>query len=94
MIFLLFSQYSVHHTRLRESPSGFVECNVRAKLQDIADITDLGTEDMRILYSPGFIANDPPRLENRRELLLYCLEYYVQTNHLPRILCVYTSHKA
>jgi hypothetical protein len=59
------NQYSVHHTRLRESPSGFVECNVRARLQDIADITNLGTDDMRIIYSPGFIINDPPSYDDQ-----------------------------
>ena len=69
-IHLVYSQYSIHHTRLRESPSGFVECNVRAKLQEIADITDLGTEDMRIIYSPGFIIENPPRLENKTASLL------------------------
>ena len=63
MLFYLLSEYSIHHTRLRDSPSGFVECNVRAKLQDIADITNLNTTTMKILHSPGFIINKPPRLD-------------------------------
>ena len=49
------SQYSVHHTRLRESSSGYLECNVRASEQIVSDITSLGTQEMRVLYSPGFI---------------------------------------
>ena len=28
---------------------------MRAKNQDIGQITDLGTDNMRVIYSPGFI---------------------------------------
>ena len=59
---LLYSQYQIHHTRLRESQSGFLECNVRAKLQEVADITDLATDNLKIIFSPGFILGDVPRL--------------------------------
>jgi hypothetical protein len=63
--YITCSQYSIHHTRLRESPSGFVECNVRAKFQDIADITRIGTDGSRFIYSPGFYIYTPPRYNNR-----------------------------
>ena len=53
------SQYSVHHTRLRQSSSGYLECNVRAREQDIRTISNLGTDELRILYSPGFILGVP-----------------------------------
>lgn len=52
------SQYSIHHTRLRQSTSGYLECNVRASEQLVTDITDLGTQEMRIMYSPGFIQGE------------------------------------
>ena len=59
LLFLLYScsQYTIHHTKLRESLSGFLECNVRKKEQIRTTITDLGTQDMRIMYSPGFVLN-------------------------------------
>ncbi|CAI8036337.1 hypothetical protein GBAR_LOCUS20360 [Geodia barretti] len=53
------NQYSVHHTRLRQSSSGYLECNVRAREQDIRTISNLGTDELRILYSPGFILGVP-----------------------------------
>ena len=54
------SQYSIHYTRLRESPSGFVECNVRPTQQQIGNITRIGTDGSMIIYSPGFY-DTPPR---------------------------------
>ena len=48
------SEYTIHHTKLRESDSGFLECNVKAKGQIKTNITDLGTENLKILFSPGF----------------------------------------
>ena len=33
----------------------FLECNVNSAEQFVGDITDLGTKEMRILYSPGYI---------------------------------------
>lgn len=53
-----YSEYSVHHTRLRQGSSGFLECNVRAAQQDIRGITNLGTDEMRIMFSPGFVLNE------------------------------------
>ena len=32
---------------------GFLECNVNSVEQFVGDIPDLGTKEMRILYSPG-----------------------------------------
>ena len=63
IILPIYSQYQIHHTKLRNSDSGLIDCNVRPKLQEVADVTDYNTEQMRLLHSPGFIINDPPRYE-------------------------------
>jgi len=56
--FCTYSEFSVHHTLLREGQSGFVECLVRRRDQFVNPITDLGTEEMRIIYSSGFTQGD------------------------------------
>jgi hypothetical protein len=61
----LNNQYQIHHTRLRNSDSGLIDCNVRPKQQVVADVTDYNTEQMRLLHSPGFIVNDPPFYDNQ-----------------------------
>ena len=38
-----------------ETELGSMECNVNSAQQFVGDITDLGTQEMRILYSPGYI---------------------------------------
>ena len=55
----VYSQYSIHHTRLRQSSSGFLECIVRPSGQIIEDITTIGSEKFKILTSPGFTVNVP-----------------------------------
>ena len=50
----LYSQYSIHNTRLRTANDGTPECVVRASDQQIRPITTLGNEDLKLLYSPGF----------------------------------------
>ncbi|CAI8036334.1 hypothetical protein GBAR_LOCUS20360 [Geodia barretti] len=68
------NQYSVHHTRLRQSSSGYLECNVRAREQDIRTISNLGTDELRILYSPGFILGVPYDNQLRTEYRVRCSE--------------------
>ena len=51
----LYSQYTIHYTHLVESQSGGIQCNVRIKHQQIRNITNIGTEDMKMIHSPGFI---------------------------------------
>ena len=53
------SEYTIHHTALRVDESGFVRCIVRKRGEVRNTITDLGTEELRILYSPGFTINEP-----------------------------------
>lgn len=66
------NQYSIHYTRLRQSTSGYLECNVRAKEQLVTNITDLGTQEMRIMYSPGFIKGENYTNQLRIEYLVQC----------------------
>ena len=58
LLSLLCSEYSVHYTRIKPNSFGHPQCNVRAKDQYVGAIPDLGTEEMRIMYSQGFITGD------------------------------------
>ena len=49
--FIFSSEYSVHFTKIR--PGGIL-CRVKPNNQERRAITDLGTDEMRVLYSPGF----------------------------------------
>ena len=48
------SEYSIHRTTLQEGDSGFVKCLVKRSGQLILNIERFGTEELRILYSPGY----------------------------------------
>ena len=54
-IITLYSEYSVHYTRLRSSDSGSAECQVRPLNQEVREIATLGSVNTKIIYSPGFI---------------------------------------
>ena len=56
-IFLLYSEYSVHYTRLKYSDSGSFECQVIPRDQFIGEIATLGSPNLKILYLPGFLLN-------------------------------------
>jgi hypothetical protein len=63
------NEFSTHFTRLRQS--GTV-CNVRAREQEIRAIETQGTEEMRILNSPGFLEGELYQNEMRVEYLVQC----------------------
>ena len=54
LCFTLCSEFTIHHTQLKEGESGFIRCIVKKAGQRRLPITDLGTEEMRIIYSSGF----------------------------------------
>ena len=56
-IFYACSEYSIHYTRMKPGGAGGVQCRVRPKDQQIRTITTSGTENTKIIYSPGFILN-------------------------------------
>ena len=47
------SQYTVHATRFQRSPYGYPVCVLRKEGELVADIEDLGTPDVKFLFSPG-----------------------------------------
>ena len=52
------SEFSTHFTRIIEDADQTIICNVRPLDQNLTAITDLGTDEMRVLYSPGFITGE------------------------------------
>ena len=55
--FLLYSEYSVHYTRLTSSDSGSVKCLVRPTDQTVKEIETLGSPNLKVIKSPGFDLN-------------------------------------
>ena len=56
MLYSIFSsEYSVHFTKLKEGGI----CKVKRNKQERRAITNLGTDEMRVLYSPGFNDKKP-----------------------------------
>lgn len=54
LCFISCSEFTIHRTQLKQGESGFVRCIVKRMGQRRLPITDLGTEEMRIIYSSGF----------------------------------------
>lgn len=80
------NQYSIHHTRLRQSQSGFIECNVRPREQVIVDITSFGNNsEVKYIYSPGFLIqemyDDQLRVEYRIQCAADELAYFNVTEN-------------
>ena len=53
VIIPFISQYSVHATRFQRGPSGFLICVRRKEGELLEAIEDLGTGDVKFLFSPG-----------------------------------------
>ena len=47
------SQYTVHATRFQRGPSGLPICVKRKEGEMVEDIEDLGTPQVKFLFSPG-----------------------------------------
>ena len=47
------SQYTVHATRFQRNALGYPVCVLRKDGELVADIEDLGTPDVKFLFSPG-----------------------------------------
>ena len=56
LLLFMCSDYSVHFIKIRPKSDNSQEtiCNVRPKNQNVSTIPDLGTKEMRVLFSPGF----------------------------------------
>ena len=54
----IFSEFSTHFTRIIEDANQIKICYVKPLDQNLTAITDLGTDEMRVLYSPGFITGE------------------------------------
>lgn len=50
---LNFSQYTVHATRFQRNQYGLPVCVIRKEGEIVEDIEDLGTPDVKFLFSPG-----------------------------------------
>ena len=53
-----FSEYSVHYTRMVKI-NETITCKAKKWKQYVAPISNLGTDSMKVLYSPGFEFDEP-----------------------------------
>jgi hypothetical protein len=68
------NEYSIHHTRLQPGSSGAIECAIQSQpSQKVRPISTVDTENVRIIYSPGFINK-----KNYRNQLL--VRYNIECN--------------
>ena len=56
--FTFFSEYSIHFTKFRRNKT-INKCKVKSWGEYVGDIPNLGTDEMKILYSPGFELDEP-----------------------------------
>jgi hypothetical protein len=49
------NQYSIHYTKMEGDGAGGIRCRVKRRNEQIRDITTSGTDNTKIIYSPGFI---------------------------------------
>lgn len=52
-ISISFSEYTVHATRFQRGADGLPICVIRKEGEIVEDIEDLGTPDVKLIFSPG-----------------------------------------